>query len=241
MKKWMLALPVLGFLGGFVLRLLQLTQAMDSQGLLVRGDGLSLALYGLCVLVALAAGFLCLRLPKGADGLPEGPAKGRGIVCLVCALGLLASHLPPSFEGGVLNILIPVLAFGAVCALAVEGIFCLQGNKGSLFGGCLLPIYLAATLIQQYLGWSKDPQVADYGFRLLFIVFAMLSAYHLAGFRVKGGKCRLTAFYVICALCFAGPTLAEGGLRNILHTLALSVYLAVSFWPCLWAQPEPIE
>ena len=65
----------------------------------------------------------------------------------------------------------------------------------------------------------------------------MLASYYLAAFRVGKGKRRITIFYTACAVIFAGPVLADGGMRNILHTAALLIYLAAECWPYL-TRPE---
>ena len=94
-------------------------------------------------------------------------------------------------------------------------------------------MYLAALLISDYRAWSYDPLVYHFAFKLLFIVAAMLAAYHLAAFRNGTGKRRMTVFYTFCALCFAGAVLADGGLRPCLRTCALCLYLIAEVWPYL--------
>ena len=160
---------------------------------------------------------------------------------IVGALGLLGSHMPPNFEGDIVGVVVLVLAFAAACTMAVEGVFQMQGQTASLLGGCVLPVYLAVLLISDYRVWSQDPMVTDYCFKLLFLISAMLSSYYLAAFCVGKGKRRITAFYTACAIFFAGPVLADGGLRSVLHTLALSIYLAAEFWPYLERPELPEE
>lgn len=159
---------------------------------------------------------------------------------VLAALGVLASHMPPDFGGDTIALIALVFAFAAACAMAIEGLFHMQGQTGALLGGCVLPVYLALSLIVDYRVWSQDPMVVDYSFQLLFLVSAMLSAYHLAGFRVGKGKRRITLFYTACALIFAGPVLADGGVKNIAHTVAIALYLAAECWPYL-PRPEAPE
>ena len=206
---------------------------LDASGLIQRSDAVSIALYLVCTLAAALVLIVCLRDRKASGyGVPAEKNQLRGILVIVAALALLGSYLPPDFQGGVKNI-VPVLAFAAACAMAVEGVYHLSGNAGSLLGGCLLPVYLAALLISDYRAWSYDPHVYHFAFKLLFIVAAMLAAYHLAAFRTGTGRRCLTAFYVFCALAFAGAVLADGGWQSILRTCAICLYLAAEFWPYL--------
>lgn len=231
MKKLLPPIALICAAALFFLRRAQL-RSYDAAGLIPRGDRVSLALYLICTLAAVLVLIVCLWEKGPGYGVPAGKNRLRGVLALVAALALLGSYMPPEFPGGVKNI-VPVLAFAAACAMAAEGVFHLNGTAGSLLGGCVLPVYLAALLISDYRAWSYDPQVYHFAFRLLFIVAALLAAYHLAAFRIGAGKRRLTAFYTFCALCFAGAVLADGGWRTMLRTCALCLYLIAELWPYL--------
>ena len=241
MKKTLIAIPVLAAFGGFVLRRLQLANSFDNAGLLAKNDGISIALYCLCALAVILVMLLCLREPKREVPVLSEKMKVRGILVVLAALGLLGVHMPPDFGGDTVALVALVLAFAAACAMAIEGVFHMQGQNGALLGGCVLPVYLALSLIVDYRAWSQDPMVVDYSFQLLFLVAAMLSAYHLAGFRVGKGKRRTALFYTACALIFAGPVLADGGVKSILHTVAIALYLAAECWPYLPRPKAPEE
>lgn len=236
MKKLLPPIALVFACAMFFLRRAQLA-AYDANGLLERGDKVSIALYLVCVLAVALVLLVCIRDKAPGCAVPAGKDQLRGVLVIVSALALLGSYMPPEFQGGVKNI-VPVLAFAAACAMAVEGVYHMNGSVGSLLGGCLLPVYLAALLISDYRAWSYDPLVYHFAFPLLFIVAAMLAAYHLAAFRTGAGKRRKTAFYVFCALCFAGAVLADGGWRPILRTCALCLYLLAEVWPYLSAPTE---
>ena len=241
MKKTLIPIAALGACAGFALRKLQLAKSYDAAGLIPRGDKISLLLYLVCALAAAAILVLCLREPKGAHCTAE-KNRVRGLLVVAAALALLASHMPPVLTGGVKPLIVPALAFASACAMAIEGLYHMNGDRGRLLGGCILPVYLGATLISEYRTWSHDPMVADFCFPLLFLVAAMLASYHLAGFRTGRGKRRTTIFLVGCAVLFAGPVLAGGEWRQILRTLAVSLYLAAELWPYLGKPlPEPAE
>ena len=231
MKKLLPPLALVLACAMFFLRRMQLA-AYDANGLLPDGSPVSIALYLGCTLAAALVLIVCLRDKASGFGVPAGKDRLRGVLVIVSALALLGSYLPPEFQGGVRNI-VPVLAFAAACAMAVEGVYHMSGSTGTLLGGCILPVYLATLLISDYRAWSYDPLVYHFAFRLLFIVAAMLAAYHLAAFRSGAGKRRLTAFYTFCALSFAGAVLADGGWRPILRTCALGLYLIAEIWPYL--------
>lgn len=240
MKKTLIAISTLAALGGFVLRRLQLTGSFDSAGLVARNDSVSTVLYSLCALAAALILLLSLLEPKREVPVIGGKMKLRGTAVILAALGLLGSYMPPDFSGDWLSLIVQVLAFAAACAIAVEGMFHRQGQAGSLVGGCVLPVYLAVSLVANYRLWCQDPLVVDYCFQFLFLVSAMLASYYLAGFRVGKGKRRITLFYTACVVVFAGPVLADGGVQNILHTTALLIYLAAECWPYL-TRPDPPE
>ena len=237
MKKTLIPIAALGAVAGFALRRLQLSKSYDAAGLIARGDKLSLALYLICALFGAALLVLCLRQQPGVQS-PAGKSRLRGLLVILAGLALLGSYLPPSLEGG-MKMAVPVLAFAASCAMVIEGLYHMNGAIGSLLGGCILPVYLAASLIGNYRTWSHDPIVADFCFPLLFLVAAMLASYHLAAFRVGRGKRRTAAFLAAFALVCAGAVLADGGWRSILRTVAVSVYLIAELWPYL-AKPDPL-
>ena len=231
MKKLLPPIALICAAALFFLRRAQL-RSYDAAGLIPQGDRVSLALYLMCTLAAVLVLIVCLREKGPGYGVCAEKDPIRGALVIAAALALLGSYMPPEFLGGVKNI-VPILAFAAACAMAVEGVYHMNGSAGSLLGGCILPVYLAALLISDYRAWSYDPQVYHFAFPLLFIVAAMLAAYHLAAFRIGAGKRRRTAFYAFCALAFAGAVLADGGWRTILRTCALCLYLIAELWPYL--------
>lgn len=244
MKKSLIAIALGGCVAGFVLRLVQLKTSFDAAGMIPKGDAVSTALYLVVALVGIAALVLCLRMPKGTVPAPEGKSPARGVLVILAGVALLVSYCPAPLDGAVIDYVMLALAFIAACAVVVEGFYHVQGRVGNLICGCFLPIYLAVLLVKNYRTWARNPLMAQFAFVLLFLVFAMVAAFELAAFRVGKGKRRLTAFLVAGAVCLAGPAIADGGWRNILHTAALTLYLLAEFWPFLKAEPiaeEPAE
>ena len=243
MKKSLFTISAAGFAAGLILRLVQLKNSFDAAGMVPKGDGVSTLLYLVCFLAAFGALVVCVRARKGSIPAPEKGEKTpvRGILMVVSAVALLASYLPPAFDGKTGDYIILVLAFIAACAMAVQGLYHVFGHLGSLLGGCILPVYLAALLIKDYRTWSYNPLVEQFAFSLLVLVFAMVASFELAAFRVGKGRQRLMAFLAAGTVILAGPAMADGGVRNILHVAALSLYVAAEAWPYLIAKvPEKL-
>lgn len=240
MKKSLIVTALAGCAAGFALRLAQRANSFDADGLIARGDGLTAALTIVCLAVLAFAVVVCLRSPKGSIAAPDGKkTPARGVLEILSGVALLGAYLPPTLDGAVIDYVMLALAFAAGCAMAVEGAFHLQGREGSLLGGCIVPVYLAVLLVRNYRLWSINPVVSQYAFQLLFLVLAMVVCFELAAFRVGRGKQRLTACLSVFAVCVAGPALADGGVRNVLHIAALAVYLAAEFLPYFAAKPIP--
>ncbi len=239
MKKSLIVTALAGAVAGFFLRRAQLAKSFDEAGLIPKGDGISTALYLVCAAAGLVALILCLCTKKGTIPMITKKMPLRGVLTSIAAFGILGAYVPPNFNGTLGEKLILILALLSTCAIAVEGVFHIQGHNGSLVGGCILPVYLAVLLIHDYRTWSYNPLVSQFAFPLLFLVFAMMSAFEVAAFRVGKGKRRLTAFLIACTVCMAGPAFADGGLQNTLLILAISLYLIVEFYPFWMADPIP--
>lgn len=238
MKK---ILPVFSLVAAatcLLLRRVQLSGSFDAEGLPIAGSQTSIFLYGITALAIVVIALICLREKKTASSKDEGKTVIRGIAIIISALALVFSYLPPDMSGGVKQLIVPILAFAAACAMAIEGVFHMQGQTGSLLGGCVLPLYLAAVLISDYRTWSYDPIVAHFCFEILFIICAMLGSFHLAAFRIAKGKRRITAFFAASAIVFAGPVLVDSDFSMLVRVLALCLYLAAEIWPFLAPGPE---
>lgn len=243
MKKSLYMIAGAGFAAGLILRLVQLKTSFDAAGMVPKGDGVSTLLYLVLALAGIGALIVCVRARKGSIPAPEKGEKTpvRGILMVVAAVALLASYLPPAFDGKTGDWIILALAFVAACAMAVQGLYHVFGHLGSLLGGCILPIYLAAYLIKSYRSWGNNPLIEQFAFALLLPVLAMVASFELAAFRVGKGKQRLTAFWVAATVILAGPAIADGGVRNILRVAGLTLYVVAEAWPYLTAKiPEKL-
>lgn len=238
MKKSLMAVAFTGCVAGFILRLIQCAFSINADGMIVKGDGISTVLYIVCILVGVLSLVICLRSPKGTIPIKENKKTPfRGILEIISGVALIGAYLPPTLDAATIDYVMLFLAFVTACSFAVEGAFHIQGREGSLLGGCLLPVYLAVLLVKDYRSWAYNPLVFQYAFQLLFLVLSMVAGLELAAFRVGKGKQRLCAFFVACAICVAGPALADGGFKQILHTVALALYIFVEFLPYLHTKP----
>ena len=88
--------------------------------------------------------------------------------------------------------------------------------------GCV-SLWLMLRLLSLYRAWSSDPQLEDYCFQLLAVVFCMLAAYHRAAFNGGQGKRSQYAFFALGAVYFCCLSLA--GPDSILLYLSLGIWL----------------
>ncbi len=232
MKKILPVLAAVAAASCLILRRMQLSGSFDADGLPIPGNRTSILLYGISALAIVLIALLCLREKKTAAPKAEGKGVIRGVAIISSALALLFSYLPPDLHSGI-KLIVPALALAAACAMAIGGVFHILGMTGSLLGGCVLPIYLAAMLISGYRSWSYDPVVSHFFFDILFAVCVMLASFHLAAFRIGQGKRRITAFFAASAIVFAGPVLADCDFPMLLRVLAFCLYLAAEIWPYL--------
>lgn len=85
-----------------------------------------------------------------------------------------------------------------------------KGLHPSMIFHTFICCWLVLRLICLYRSWSSDPQLEDYCYQLLALVFAMISAYHRAAFDAKMGQRAPHAFFSLacvycCILSVAGP------------------------------------
>lgn len=122
--------------------------------------------------------------------------------------------------------------FGLLAAVAM-GFLAYYRWKGIrpfvLFHGAVC-VFMMLTLVSSYQHWSALPQLQDYGFELLAIVFLMLASYQRAAFDVGSGKRRAYTFFSLGALFFsiaAIPSCANPGF-----------FIGCAAWmlatPCQW-------
>lgn len=226
-------LPLITLLGSAAGVVLSRTlQGMkDADGLLPRDCGTYRTVWALTLATLLALG-VCARFVGNEGSLERNyPGKRRpGLGLLLGGVAAAASGVTGLLEAGDgLHKGACVLGLGAGIGLLTWGIAWLRGREPRGLAVLLPGFWLAASLVDRFRGWSQDPQIADYCFRLLASVWGMLGAYYLAGFPLDQGRRRRSQFFAwsglfLCALGIAGST---GGERL--------QYAAVACWFLLGA------
>lgn len=189
---------------GFILRFWLFSAAVDYKGLLVPGhiaDILSWILTA-TVLVALLIGTAPLKqASKYRFNFP--PFLQGGLGSCLAAFGILITSLvefmqqPPSTS-------LLTLLLGLLCAaiMIFTGFCRLKGIHPSPLFHSIVCIYLTLFLFGRYRMWSSDPQLQDYIFELLAIIFLMLATYHRAAFDANFGNRRWYSFFALAAFYF---------------------------------------
>lgn len=97
-----------------------------------------------------------------------------------------------------------------------------KGLHPSMIFHTLICGWLILRLICLYRSWSSDPQLEDYCYQLLALVFAMISVYHRATFDANfGNRCGHAFFSLACVYCCC---LSMGGPDGIVLYLCLGIW-----------------
>ena len=233
----LLYLSLLGGLVTLLLRLWLLSIGEDDRGLLAVGivpDILSWIAVAL-TLVLLGIGVWQLPNTKSCSNASANAAIGIA----VAAVGILITSLrevPIAFDAvGMLSTGLGLIAGVSLGFLAFFRAKRLQPNI--LFHG-MVCIYFMFHLVSHYRLWSSCPQLQDYGFELLAIVFVMLACYQRAAFDAGRGTLRSYTFFSTAALFFCIAALP--GCDNSAFFIGCAIWMAAT--PCKilspWQQQE---
>ena len=205
-----LALTIVGSIGGFILRKLILAHGYDELGVQITGSLPYVGLWILTFLVLGGLGFFCYGM--GTRSSAEENLKPSVMACIggvVSGLLLSAVNLIAILDH-------PSTLEAVACYLGlISGIVIAYGGflrlKGKHYGplGMIIPVYLAVWVVTHFTIWSTDPLLGDYCFQLLACIFSMLASMHLAGFPIGRGSRRLSLFYALGAVYFCSISLAQ--------------------------------
>lgn len=225
--SYMICVSILGFL----LRVLQLRYAFDSQGLMVGGHGIVAVLVVLSAAVALGLGLTCRALeprPAYFDAFSDGILE-----LAVTMAGAAALLLGSAARMGQGQSLIGAAGILAALCMMVIGVGRFRDRPAPAAIHLLLCAYLVAKLIVDFKHWSIDPAILDYCFSLLAMICAMCATYHLCGFCFDKGRRGKAAFWCLMGVFFTGVTLADGGAADRLITGGLGLWLLTNGWQLL--------
>lgn len=202
-RKTNLLLPcALGFgVLGLVLRWLLKTVAVDSQGLLLRGHGLTWAVCLVPVAALVVLGQL-LRGLDGANGYAQNfqPSLPAALGALTSAAACLWTAVTAVGEDST-TLLWKLLGYAACVVLLVWAWCRYRGRTVPTVCGLVVCLFFLAQLVAHYRGWSADPQVMDYLFDLVATMFLMLFSYYCAAFSAGIGSRRMQLLTGLGAVC----------------------------------------
>lgn len=221
----------------YILRLRQLEQMYDAEGLVIRGMGKG-PLTWLCAAAVLAAA-ICARLllPRKEYDALSSSASGVLLCGLAGAAGMalgsvaLALDLERSYD--------ILLAAGGVVTAICWAAAALDRARGRRIPAALLmlpTLFFAVELVLEFRNWSKDPAILDYCFDLLALICVMCASFELGGFCFDKGRRRSAVFFCCCAAVFGAAAVAGSRLRELCMTGGAVLWLMSSLWPLLGAQ-----
>lgn len=177
-------------LAGAVLRIAMYQVSFEESGLLRWGDWVLPVLVGLSLLTLGALWLQCRKCrcsPTYEDNFPASDLASIGEVLFggLLAIGGLAGMLAgqdwvAQLAGGALL----VTGAGYVAGFNRRR----QGRAPWIWRVFLPCLAWAVWLLQDFWDWTRDPQVAQYAFRMMLSVFSMLAFYHREAFALGIGK-----------------------------------------------------
>lgn len=253
-----LGLTLLLAVAGFLLRRRQLATELLSDGSLAPGSRLHI--YLIVLVFLLVAGLTALLLPLKKRTTCEQvfpPLLLPNLLQIVSTLGLICGNILLWVQGrtpttafasqspkvaDAMTAILPLLGLIAAVCIAAFAILRIAGKKPSALLYMLASVYLALRLIVCFREWTVDPSIHDYCFQLLAAICCMLGTFHLGGFCLARGKRRMTLFWTLSAVVFCGITLADtlrsGALDELLITLSLLLFMAISSLQLLFAPAD---
>ena len=227
--RLVLLLAALGMPVGAGLRVYQLTRCMNEVGLIIPGSRILYGMLGFSLIGVVVIAVLCFRLNKVRGG--EDCFEGRPVFLfldLAAATAMFFGCLQRYFDGG------SALLFlgGMVAAACLATASLLYGKRSqTTFWLLLLPcVFFAAQIISDFKGWSSDPLVIDFCFRLLTQVCALLAIFHISGFALGYGRKRMTVFWSVGASVFAAMSAPDFFVNRSLPLGQLLLLCGAALW-----------
>lgn len=181
---------------GAICRGILFASGVDGKGLLISNHFAYSVLWALCALVAamLLFGTWNLRqatkyrfnFPRSLFGSLGAAAAG---ICL-----LFYSLMPPFAQEDGLSLALGLVGILAAAAFVFLSYCRWKGLRPGALFYVILCVYFMLDLVHQYRLWSADPQLQDYVFSLLALVFVLLSCYYNATFASGDGNRKAHTF-----------------------------------------------
>lgn len=195
-RKW---IPLLALLSGLVcagLRWLLFRNHTDALGLLETG---TLVETGVFLLTGLGLALFALAAHRGWAGENKLAAPGQ----MLGGLGIFLTALTHSGQmAGPVGTLWKILGLAAGICLIVQGMCTLKKRKVPFLLPLAVCVFFLLHLIDNYRGWSSQPQLQKYLFDLLASLSLTFFSYCDAARKVSLGKPKTRIFSGFCAVYF---------------------------------------
>ena len=213
-RKWIPLLPLLSGLVCAGLRWLLFRNHTDALGLLETGTLVETGIFlltGLClVLFALAA----------RRGWEAGENKLAAPGQMLGGLGIFLTALTHSGQmAGPVGTLWKILGLAAGICLIVQGVCTLKKRKVPFLLPLAVCVFFLLHLIDNYRGWSSQPQLQKYLFDLLGILPLTFFSYCDAARKVSLGKPKTRIFSGLCAVYFCLAAIPGSPKFTVLYAL----------------------
>ena len=226
------SLAVLILLGSLI-RAGQLHTIFDEQGLPAASHPLTWMIGILSVLVIVLGILFSQLLPKsGGSGeacvvqMVVQVASGV-LVLLGAAIGLFSQirMQPVSYH----TALYFLQMLAGLCMAAVGWLQYKEKKPGTGYFA-LVCIWQLLTLLLNFRGWSMDPAILDYCFRLFALVCGMCAAYHIGALGLEQKGRRMAAFWCVTGSFFAVVSVFGERASWCLAELGMGAWLLVYVW-----------
>lgn len=195
-RKW---IPLLALLSGLVcagLRWLLFRNHTDALGLLETG---TLVETGIFLLTGLCLVLFALAARRGWAGENKLAAPGQ----MLGGLGIFLTALTHSGQmAGPMGTLWKIMGLIAGICLIVQGVCTLKKRKVPFLLPLAVCVFFLLHLIDNYRGWSSQPQLQKYLFDLLASLSLTFFSYCDAARKASLGKPKTRIFSGLCAVYF---------------------------------------
>lgn len=212
-RKW---IPLLTLLSGLVcagLRWLLFRNHTDALGLLETG---ALVETGVFLLTGLCLVLFALAARRGLAGENKLAAPGQ----MLGGLGIFLTALTHSGQmAGPVGTLWKILGLVAGICLIVQGVCVARKRPASYLLPLAVCVFFLLHLIDNYRGWSSQPQLQKYLFDLLASLSLTFFSYCDAARKVSLGKPKTRIFSGLCAVYFCLAAIPGSPKFTVLYAL----------------------
>ncbi len=212
-RKW---IPLLALLSGLVcagLRWLLFRNHTDARGLLETG---TLVEAGIFLLTGLCLVLFALAARRGWAGENKLAAPGQ----MLGGLGIFLTALGNSGQmAGPVGTLWKILGLVAGICLIVQGVCVARKRPASFLLPLVVCVFFLLHLIDNYRGWSSQPQLQKYLFDLLASLSLTFFSYCDAARKVSLGKPKTRIFSGLCAVYFCLAAIPGSPEFTVLYAL----------------------